>query len=265
MSEERRENNPHGPQDDSQNPKDEKLKDEKPKDNETKDNELKDESYDKILEQRAVASMSQAACTNVVQLGIVRFLLRMDEAGFSPSIVDIVEYVGLFYAMKELALRYSIFMTLISLAGAFSGIAVSILHNWFSMIFIIEGIPTLIAAIVVALYMTRDPADACFLTPEEHKFAIDRLRPEGGPTDVDRSTAKAQIKPAFTDLKVYVYLIIIQAQLMVGVPLAIGTIWMTFNSWASDRYQTRALNLIAAHLLSITCLIGLLVTDSKNP
>ncbi|CAG8802491.1 16199_t:CDS:2, partial [Racocetra persica] len=243
----------------------------------------------------AAASMSQAACTNVVQLGIVRFLLGMAEAGFPPSVI---EYVGLFYARKELTLRYSIFMTLISIAGAFSGIAAffivqisgTSLHG-FQWLFLIEGIPTIITAIVIALYMTRGPADARFLTPEERKFAVDRLRPEGGPTDVDRSTAKAQIKLAFTDIKVYVYLIMlmlasvpfnslnfflptlvkqlgytnVQAQLMVVPPLAIATIWMTINSWASDKYQTRTLNLMAAYLLSITGLIGLLATDATNP
>ncbi|CAG8567868.1 2569_t:CDS:2, partial [Racocetra fulgida] len=57
--------------------------------------------------------------------------------------------------------------------------------------------------------MTSGPADARFLTPEERKFALDRLRPEGGPAPVDRATAKKQIKLAFQDIKVYIFLILL--------------------------------------------------------
>ncbi|CAG8821180.1 26769_t:CDS:2, partial [Racocetra persica] len=67
----------------------------------------------------AVASMSQAACKSALQLGITRFLLGLAEAGFPPSVV---EYVGFFYARKELTLRYSVFMALITVSGALSGI-----------------------------------------------------------------------------------------------------------------------------------------------
>ncbi|CAG8763879.1 475_t:CDS:2, partial [Gigaspora rosea] len=161
----------------------------------------------------------------------------------------------------------------------------------FQWLFILESIPTIIMAIIVALFMTRGPGDARFLTPEERKFVIDRLRPEGGPAEIDRKTAKTQILLAFTDLQVYVYLIMlmlasipfntlnfflptlvkqlgytsVQAQLMVVPALLVATVWMTFNSWASDKYQTRALNLMVAHLMSIIGLIGMIATDAKNP
>ncbi|CAG8767430.1 18870_t:CDS:2, partial [Dentiscutata erythropus] len=244
----------------------------------------------------AIAAACQAAVTNVYQLFIVRFLLGMAEGGFPPSVI---EYVGRFYARRELTFRYSIFMGLITLSGALNGVIAffivqisnSPLHG-FQWLFIIEAIPTVITAIVVALFMTRGgPADARFFTPEERKFAVDRLKSEGGPAEIDRNTAKAQIKLAFADFKVYVYLIMlllasipfnalnfclpilvkqlgysnIQAQLMVVPPLLVATVWMTLNAWSSDRYQTRALNLMISHVISIIGLIGLLATDAKNP
>ncbi|CAG8531700.1 16831_t:CDS:2, partial [Gigaspora rosea] len=228
----------------------------------------------------AVAAMAQAA---------------LAEAGFPPSVIS---YVGSFYARKELTLRYSYFMSLITLSGAIGGIAsyfiVQIkgtsLHGY-QWLFILESIPTIITAIIVALFMTRGPGDARFLTPEERKFAVDRLRPEGGPAEIDRNTAKTQIKLAFTDLQVYVYLTMlllafipfntlafflptlvkqlgytsVQAQLMVVPTLLAATVWMVFNSWASDRYQTRALNLMISHTMSTIGLIGMIATDAKNP
>ncbi|CAG8794887.1 10983_t:CDS:1, partial [Cetraspora pellucida] len=42
------------------------------------------------------------------------------EAGYPPSIVG---YVSLFYSKKEVTLRYSVFMALITIGGAFSGFA----------------------------------------------------------------------------------------------------------------------------------------------
>ncbi|RIB29808.1 major facilitator superfamily domain-containing protein, partial [Gigaspora rosea] len=243
----------------------------------------------------AVAAMAQAACTTVYHLIIVRFFLGVAEAGFPPSVIS---YVGSFYARKELTLRYSYFMSLITLSGAIGGIAsyfiVQIkgtsLHGY-QWLFILESIPTIITAIIVALFMTRGPGDARFLTPEERKFAVDRLRPEGGPAEIDRNTAKTQIKLAFTDLQVYVYLTMlllafipfntlafflptlvkqlgytsVQAQLMVVPTLLAATVWMVFNSWASDRYQTRALNLMISHTMSTIGLIGMIATDAKNP
>ncbi|CAG8816147.1 13638_t:CDS:2, partial [Racocetra persica] len=141
----------------------------------------------------------------------------------------------------------------------------------------------------VALFMTSGPADARFLTPEERKFALDRLRPEGGPAPVDRQTAKTQIKLAFQDLKVYAFLILlflgsipfnalnlflptlikqlgfssVDAQLMSVPPLLIATVWMTINSWASDRYETRAWSILASHSLSIIGLVGVMVTSPE--
>ncbi|CAG8548885.1 16552_t:CDS:2 [Cetraspora pellucida] len=235
----------------------------------------------------AAASMSQAACKSALQLGITRFFLGMAEAGFPPSVI---EYVGFFYARKELTLRYSIFMALITISGALGGIAVNEASlKGFQWLFIIESIPTIIMAIVVALYMTSGPGDARFLTPEERKFALDRLRPEGGPAPIDRKTTKAQIKLAFKDITIYVYLILlflgsipfnalnfflptlvkqlgfsnVTAQLMVVPPLLVSTVWMTFNSWASDRYQTRTWNLVASYSLSIIGLVGIMATNSQ--
>ncbi|CAG8453119.1 6557_t:CDS:2 [Dentiscutata heterogama] len=244
----------------------------------------------------AVTSMSQAACTNVIQLGIVRFLLGSFEAAFPPCVTG---YIGLFYARKELTLRYSIQMVITIIAGALSGFASYFILqisgtslSGFQWLFIIGGIPTLILALITAIFITRGPEDARFFTPEEREFAVERLKSEGGPTKIiDRNLAKAQFKLAFSDIQTYFYLIIVlisaipnfalnfnlptlvnqlgydnlQAQLMVIPPILVATVFTIFNAWCSDKYQTRTWNILAAYSVSFIGLVGLIATHANDP
>ncbi|CAG8507308.1 36791_t:CDS:2 [Racocetra persica] len=244
----------------------------------------------------AATSMSQAACTTVIQLGIVRFLLGMFEAAFPPSIIG---YISLFYSKKELTLRYSLFMVITTISGALSGFASYFIVqisgsplSGFQWLFIIENIPTFFMALVAAVFLTRGPGNARFFTPEEREFAVERLKSEGGPTKIiDRNLAKAQIKLAFTDIQTYIYLILVlisaipsfalnfylptlvnqlgfnnvQAQLMVIPPLLVSTVITTINAWYSDKYQTRARNMLAGYSFSIIGLVGMIATHADDP
>ncbi|CAG8750209.1 24532_t:CDS:2, partial [Cetraspora pellucida] len=244
----------------------------------------------------AATSMSQAACTTVIQLGIARFLLGMFEAAFPPSIIG---YISLFYTKKELTLRYSLFMVITTISGALSGFASYFIVqisgtslSGFQWLFIIENIPTIFMALVAAIFLTRGPGNARFLTPEEREFAVERLKSEGGQTKIiDRNLAKAQIKLAFTDIQTYSYLLLVlissipsfalnfylptlvnklgynnvQAQLMVIPPLLVSTVITTFNAWCSDKYQTRAWNMLAGYSFSIIGLVGMIATRADDP
>ncbi|CAG8635067.1 21847_t:CDS:2 [Cetraspora pellucida] len=243
----------------------------------------------------AAMSMCQAACTTAIQLGIVRFLLGTFEAAYSPSIVG---YVGLFYSKKEVTLRYSIFISSITIGGAFSGLASYFIVqisgtslSGFQWLFIIENIPTILLALIIALFLTRDPGNARFLTPEEREFAVERLKPEGGPNQIDRSIAKAQIKLVFTDFLTYIHILLllvtsipanalniylptliyqlgfdnVQAQIMVIPPLLASTVFMIINSWTSDKYQTRTWNILVCYFLSIIGLTGMIATKANVP
>ncbi|CAG8777305.1 10399_t:CDS:2, partial [Racocetra persica] len=156
-------------------------------------------------------SMCQAAVTSSLQLGIIRFLLGVAEAGFSPAVID---YICLFYSRKEVTMRYGAFMALSIIAGAFTGLlAYGIVQikgtslKSFQIIFLLEGIPTIILAAVVAAFFTKGPGNARFLTPEERRYTIDRLKPEGGIDEENRSVIKSQAKSAFFDPRVYVYIL----------------------------------------------------------
>ncbi|RIB03009.1 major facilitator superfamily domain-containing protein [Gigaspora rosea] len=240
-------------------------------------------------------SMSQAAVTTAVQLGIVRFLLGAAEAGFSPAVID---YICLFYARKEITLRYGIFMALAIISGAFTGLlAYGILQikgaalKGFQIIFLIEGIPTVVLAIIVAIFFTRGPGDARFLTLDERTFTIERLRPEGGVDEKDTSVMKSQAKSAFYDPRVYGYIIAatagsilnnvlnyflptlvkqlgyssVDAQLMSVPPFLIATVVMLTISWLSDKYQVRAVPLLIADIITIIRTAGMLGTSANDP
>ncbi|CAG8704483.1 13630_t:CDS:2, partial [Racocetra persica] len=238
-----------------------------------------------------IASMCQAAVTTVIQLGIVRFILGMAEAGFPPSVLG---YLSLYYARKEMTLRYSVFLIFVNIAGAISGILAYFLVQvqgplkGFQWLFIIDGIPTIILAIVIAIFLTSGPGNARFLTPQERIIAVDRLKSEGGPGEVDRSTARAQIKRALTDIRVYIYFGIlgfgsipsfalsfflpvlvkqlgyndVQAQLMTVPPFIFATICMTIISWLSDKYQIRAWSIVAGDIMSIVGFAGIVATSA---
>ncbi|KAF0475776.1 major facilitator superfamily domain-containing protein [Gigaspora margarita] len=220
----------------------------------------------------------------------------MFEAGFPPSNTA---YIGLFYARKELTFRYSIFMVITTISGALSGfVSYFILQisgtslTGFQWLFIIENIPTIFLALIIAIFVTRGPGDARFFTPEEREFAVERLKSEGGPTKrVDRDLAKAQIKLTFADIQTYFYFFIvlisaipnfvlnfylptlvnqlgydaIQAQLMVIPPILVSTVVTTFNSWCSDRYNTRAWNILIGYSFSIIALVGMIATRADDP
>ncbi|CAG8502969.1 8908_t:CDS:2 [Gigaspora rosea] len=220
----------------------------------------------------------------------------MFEAGFPPSNTA---YIGLFYARKELTFRYSIFMVITTISGALSGfVSYFILQisgtslTGFQWLFIIENIPTIFLALIIAICLTRGPGDARFFTPEEREFAVERLKSEGGTTiKVDNDLAKAQIKLTFADVQTYFYFFIvlisaipnfvlnfylptlvnqlgydaIQAQLMVIPPILVSTVVTTFNSWCSDRYQTRAWNILIGYSFSIIALVGMIATRADDP
>ncbi|CAG8554826.1 12195_t:CDS:2 [Dentiscutata erythropus] len=246
----------------------------------------------------AALSMCQAAVTTSVQLGIVRFLLGAAEAGFSPACID---YISLYYSRKELTTRYGVFLALAIIGGAFTSLlAYGILQikggplKNFQIIFLLEGAPTIIIAIIAAVFLTRGPGDARFLTPNERSFTVDRLKPEGGVDEKNKSVMKSQSKSAFSDPRVYGYVLIATAgiipnnalniflptlvnqlgydpvttQLMCVPPFAIATVVMLIFSWIADKYhnyRVRALIIMIADILAIIGSAGMLGTSATNP
>ncbi|CAE6473600.1 unnamed protein product [Rhizoctonia solani] len=107
---------------------------------------------------------------------IARLFLGLTEAGLFPGVNF---YISMWYKRSELARRVALFFSAATIAGAFGGLlafgidhmeGVGGLHGW-AWIFALEGMLTVIVAIIAFFYLHDYPETARFLTPEE-KLAV---------------------------------------------------------------------------------------------
>ncbi|KAJ3494791.1 hypothetical protein NLG97_g3847 [Lecanicillium saksenae] len=130
-----------------------------------------------------VASIGTAFVNTVPQAAGVRFLLGIFEAGMMPGIAY---YLSRWYRRSELAFRLSLYIVMAPLAGAFGGLLATAilklksfgsLHSW-RMIFAIEGIITVGLGLFAFFVLTDRPETAIWLSPEEKKLAVARVKSE---------------------------------------------------------------------------------------
>ncbi|TFB05113.1 hypothetical protein CCMA1212_003288 [Trichoderma ghanense] len=111
---------------------------------------------------------------------IARFFLGMTESGLFPGVVF---YLSMWYKRRERQYRISLFFSAASLAGAFGGIlaygigkmAGVVWTNGWRWIFILEGIATVIVAIIAYWFIENYPDTADFLTKPERELIQTRL------------------------------------------------------------------------------------------
>jgi MFS family permease len=104
----------------------------------------------------------------------VRFLLGITEAGFGPGVPYLLSF---FYRRRELGVRIGLFLACAPLASTFAGALAygitsghSKLANW-RLLFLVEGIPTILSVPLVWFFLPDSPATAKFLTEEEKQVA----------------------------------------------------------------------------------------------
>lgn len=113
----------------------------------------------------------------------LRFLLGVFEAGFGPGMPYLLSF---FYRRHELGLRCGLFLSAAPLANTFAGaLAYGItsghpkLASW-RLLFLVEGLPTCIAAVLAWFFLPDHPSSAKFLSEEEKNVArIRSLRRSG--------------------------------------------------------------------------------------
>ncbi|KAF9332791.1 hypothetical protein BG006_004324 [Podila minutissima] len=154
-------------------------------------------------------SMSMAAVTNGAGLLVTRFFLGLAESGYAPGPVYII---SLWYRRTEQALRVGIFFSAATIAGAFGGLvayAIAHLHGlgglraW-QWIFILEGLPTIIMALVTFFVLPNFPDTADFLTKEEKELNMQRLLIDAGPA-TETAFSWKEVWSVFKDWKVYLH------------------------------------------------------------
>ena len=118
-----------------------------------------------------------------------RFFLAVAEAGFGPGVPYLLTF---FYRRHELGLRCGLFLSAAPLASSFAGaLAYGItsghptIENW-RLLFIVEGIPSILLAFVAFRYIPDSPDTARFLTQEEKEVARARAIQQTGSTGTAR-------------------------------------------------------------------------------
>jgi hypothetical protein len=119
-------------------------------------------------------------------------------------------HLSLWYSKADLARRVGIFISAGSVAGAFGGlIAFGVQHikssaikQW-RILFLIEGCPSVVLAIAVALFMPTRPEKSKLLTGAQRELCLARLNAENN-VDNRRGIDWAGVRRSLTDWKTYV-------------------------------------------------------------
>ncbi|KAG5915069.1 hypothetical protein E4U53_004543, partial [Claviceps sorghi] len=124
-----------------------------------------------------LAATAQAAVQSWSGLMACRFFLALFEAGFGPGAIYLLSF---FYHRGEIGLRIAIFFSAAPLATCFAGALAweitsghSALANW-RLLFLVEGLPVLVMAVVTYFAIPNSAHDAWFLTEEEKRVALAR-------------------------------------------------------------------------------------------
>jgi len=125
--------------------------------------------------------MLQAWVTTPTQFYILRFLLGAFEAGFYPGVILYLTY---WYPSQRRAKAFGTFMSASAIAGVLGGPlagwimgSMGGVQGWsgWQWLFVIEGIPSVIAGIVAFFYMTDRPEQAHWLGADEKRIVRDEL------------------------------------------------------------------------------------------
>jgi D-galactonate transporter len=114
----------------------------------------------------------------------IRFLLGIVESGFFPGVIL---YLTFWYPEKHRAKMVAIFMSAVPLSGIVAGplsgwildrmSKIGSISSW-QWLFVMEGIPSVIAGFITLRYLVDNPTKAKFLTDEERMLVLGRLKEE---------------------------------------------------------------------------------------
>ncbi|KAL8965447.1 MAG: hypothetical protein Q9183_003849 [Haloplaca sp. 2 TL-2023] len=157
-----------------------------------------------------IASL-QALATSYASLCILRLLLGISEAAFSPGVPV---YLAFFYKRDELAYRIGLFISAAPLATSFASSLAwlitkvgerSSIAPW-RLLFLVEGLPSVVVSVFAWFYVPDSPGEAKYLSKRERRVAVLRLK-EGKPKvkheHTDRRFQWNEIWEALKDPKCY--------------------------------------------------------------
>lgn len=156
-----------------------------------------------------ITATLQSATYSFSGMMAARFFLGFFEAGYGPGIPYLFSF---FYLRHELGFRCGIFLAAAPLATCFAGaLAYGItsdstppIANW-RLLFLVEGLPCIVAAVATWFLMPDSPEKASFLTEEEKVVTRARAVQQVGSGEAHR-VGRINFKDlgaALLDLKVY--------------------------------------------------------------
>ncbi|KAL1409732.1 hypothetical protein Q8F55_003729 [Vanrija albida] len=240
----------------------------------------------------SAASAAMAATHNLAGALVCRLLIGVGEAGFGAAVPL---YYGLWYRRDEVATRISWYIGAGSLAGAFGGLiayGVSFIHGpiapW-RVLFLIEGLPSLVLALVIFLFLPSTPERSGYISPEERDLIHARLADAGvsHTHTFDRSALPHVFRSRTTYLNGLVYLGLnlslgsvsgflptviksfgttssARAQLLTVPPYAVAFVGTLAVSSLSDRARRRGVFVVALMLLSAVGFTILLAVHNSH-
>ncbi|QZI70429.1 MFS transporter [Pseudomonas protegens] len=231
-----------------------------------------------------LTSMAMAWVESAWSFYLLRFLLGVFEAGFFPGVVLYLTY---WFPAAQRARINGLFMTSFAIAGAVGGplagfimtrmSGVGSLANW-QWLFILEGIPSVIAGFLVLRYLPEKPANARWLTPEQRTMVSATIaREDRAPQK--QSDLRALLRYPMLWLCALVYFCLVSGNATIAfwtpsvikalgvddnmsigllsfIPFALGTAAMLWNGVHSDKHAERRLHCAMAALLAGIGLIG---------
>ncbi|KAI9756266.1 MAG: hypothetical protein M4579_003933 [Chaenotheca gracillima] len=155
-----------------------------------------------------IATIGQGLVRNYAGLVACRVLLGLFEAGFFPGCVYLI---SMYYKRYELQWRLNLFFCSSILAGAFGGLlAFALAHmegvggySGWRWIFIIEGVLTVVVAIIAWFFVVDWPETSKFLTDADRELLLQRLATDVGVAKMNRLDKNAG-KRISKDWKIYV-------------------------------------------------------------
>lgn len=177
----------------------------------------------------------------------LRFLLGFFESGLYPGIVY---YMSCWYKRSELGTKVALFFSSATVAGAFSGLLATAIHNMdgvggkagWRWIFILEGLATVVCAVASFWIIEDFPDKAKFLSEPERVFVIRRLQEDMQFSAAGEVFRFKYIKDALTDIKTY---------LAMGIYMGFDGPLFAFSLFTPTIINELGFKATAANLLSV--------------
>jgi MFS family permease len=154
-----------------------------------------------------IATIGQGLVRNMAGLYAMRVLVGIFEAGLFPGCVYLI---SMYYKRFELQWRLSLFFSASIMAGAFGGLLAYAIANMAGVanyggwrwIFIIEGLITVVVAVIGKFWVADWPSTVRFLSADERAFLAARLHEDDKGATMHRLD-RAAVKRIFGDWKIY--------------------------------------------------------------